>query len=623
MNLGAAKKVEMRERLKNYLEERLNDSSTDFIGSMQDDRREMEWKRKEAGEKLKMNKSKLESSTKKVVANKTGNSDNVSEWKEWQALIDNKRGQIYYYNKNTRKSSWERPDGFPDFKLSASKRVALEEQNKRFLEWHKDAAKVNVLGRGTVVISDSNFDDESEPAMVEAKTADSNELPEPAAQAKKNLPTNNAVIEEVNEGEEKPEVNQPPTLPIVQQGDWSAYFDIKSGVVFYFNEESGETSWDAPFKDFPSIVMENSMPKVLDSGSGNISMERALGYIGVDEMTEALAWEEAKKKERARKAAKRAKEAKIEAEESSANQSEGKTVEMYEAAKKAELERLEQERKLAAELKVREEAAATKLAEDEKSRLESERLKQERIATEEAAAKEREAAITLAVQEKTEQARLEKERLENQRLEKETLEAEEKKLKQERVAAEAVAAKEREAAAKLAIQKKLEQERLEIERVDNERLEAEGKRTFEAELKQPVLPKEDPTFTVESVETMVAPLKTRTLYDILQCSPTASRIELKRSYLSLAKETHPDALLQYGMVSDAETELRFVEISQAWKIVGDSTSRRRYDRELQAKGISSKAGNMFENWVMGAAKAMDGALAKAENDLESEGVKKP
>ena len=97
---------------------------------------------------------------------------------------------------------------------------------------------VNGLGRGAVVISDSNFDDESEPAMVEAKTATSNESPEPAAQAKTNLPTNNAAVEEVNKGEEKAEVNQPPTLPIVQQGDWSAYFDIKTGVVFYFNEET-------------------------------------------------------------------------------------------------------------------------------------------------------------------------------------------------------------------------------------------------------------------------------------------------------------------------------------------------------------------------------------------------
>jgi len=613
--IGAAKKVEMRERLKTYLEERLNDSATDFIGGMQDERRDMEWKRKEAGENVrKFKKSELmESSSsspakKKMVQSETKKvtRDILQEWREWQALIDDKRGQIYYYNKNTRTSSWERPVGFPDFKLSASKRIALEDQKKRYLEWHKDAAKVKVLGKGTVVVSDSKFDNESEP--------------EPVEEAEANLPK---VTQESKGREDKAVVNSPPTLPIVQQGEWSAYFDVKTGVVFYFNEQTGETSWDPPFKDFPTVVMEGTTPKVLDPGSGNISMERAIGLIGVDEMEAALAWEEAKKKERARKAAMRAKK---EAEKDTAKV---EPVEMYELAKKAELERLEEERKLAHDKTVREEAAA-KHAEEEKKRVESERLKQERIVAEEKAAKERAAAIKLAMQAKMEQQKLEKERLEMERLAKARLEAEEKKLEQERLVAEAVAAKEREAAAKLAIQQKLEQERLEKDRLERERLEKERLEAEEerrgvqaGQQKQPVLPKEEPKITVESVETMVAPLKTRTHYDILQCSSTASRTELKRAYLSLAKETHPDALFQYGIENTAETERRFGEVSRAWKVLGDPTSRRRYDRQLQAKGISTKAGSMFENWVMGAAKAMDEALAKAEDNLEDGSGKKP
>ena len=44
--IGASKKKEMRERLKSYLEKRLNDSSTEFMGALQQDRREMEWKRR-------------------------------------------------------------------------------------------------------------------------------------------------------------------------------------------------------------------------------------------------------------------------------------------------------------------------------------------------------------------------------------------------------------------------------------------------------------------------------------------------------------------------------------------------------------------------------------------------
>ena len=111
-------------------------------------------------------------------------------------------------------------------------------------------------------------------------------------------------------------------------------------------------------------------------------------------------------------------------------------------------------------------------------------------------------------------------------------------------------------------------------------------------------------------------VKTTTLYDVLGCSSGASRAELKRSYLSLAKETHPDALLQIGIVNDDKTERRFTEIAQAWKVLGDSTSRRRYDRELQARGISSTAGNIFETLVMGAAQALDEVLAIAEESLD-------
>ena len=297
--------------------------------------------------------------------------------------------------------------------------------------------------------------------------------------------------------------------------------------------------------------MEKTIPKVLESGSGNISMERALGYIGVDEMAEAIAWEEAKKKERERKADRRAK--KKGAEKSGAET-------MYKSAKKAELERIGNEKKQKQQL-ASEAAAKLKLQQD----LEENRLKKERMVAKDAK-KKAEKELQLVIQ---------------------------NKLDEERIEAEGRASKEQDKAVKF-------------------------------EPKPPTFPKEDPTITVESVETMVAPLrKTDTLYDILQCSSTAPRTELKRSYLSLAKKTHPDALLQIGVVNDDKAQSQFVRISEAWEILGDSTSRRRYDRELQAKGISSKAGGMFESWVMGAAKAMDEALAKAEDDIEDEGEMKP
>jgi DnaJ-domain-containing protein 1 len=185
-------------------------------------------------------------------------------------------------------------------------------------------------------------------------------------------------------------------------------------------------------------------------------------------------------------------------------------------------------------------------------------------------------------------------------------------------------ARDREASAKSAMQERLERERLDKERLEKERLEVERNAIpVGIDPKRPVRPKVERSedggggflsFWWGRKRTTV---QTNTLYTVLGCSSGASRAELKRSYLSLAKETHPDALLQIGIVNDDKTERRFTEIAQAWKVLGDPTSRRRYDRELQAKGISSTAGNIFEALVMGAAQALDEVLAVAEESLDN------
>jgi len=536
---------------------------------------------------------------------------------DWAAYLDESKGLIYYFNRRTGRSQWEPPANvvFPEIAMSIDKKAEMRARLKIYLKDRlKDSAKdTNIID---AMEKDRKRIEKKRKAAAEKLNAKMSQLEaiktQQQQQQQQAQATNSVVAESSSptitttstnsqEQQQSKEIDntKPTSLPILQQGEWSAYFDIKSGLVFYYNEQTKVSLWDPPTKDFPRVIMENNVPKVLDPRTSNISMERAL-TMTMEEEEAKRKWEEAKEKEKARKA-------KLRAEKAAA----------AEAAASVEIAQEEniaaQKREFAAEQKRRSEEALKLKTEEE----------------------EREKAAASAARIAAEQQRLENERMDQQQQEKEArskvqakyeavMAAELRRLEQERINRERKLAEaqvllekerlEKELAVAAAKKKKEEEDRKAAEQA------ATQVTTAETTTKQPVRPKEEPTFTVDNVENMVAPLKATeesTLYDILQCPPTATRSELKRAYITLAKETHPDALLQAGIQNDEIVPDKFVEISQAWKILGDSTSRRRYDREIRAKGVSTFAGSVFENWVMGAAKKMDEALSKAEDKLES------
>ena len=71
-------------------------------------------------------------------------------------------------------------------------------------------------------------------------------------------------------------------------------------------------------------------------------------------------------------------------------------------------------------------------------------------------------------------------------------------------------------------------------------------------------------------------LPEKNLYDILGANQTMSRQEIKRQYITLAKEYHPDS-------AGPEYAGRFDEIARAWDVLSDTAARRTYDRELAAE----------------------------------------
>jgi len=64
----------------------------------------------------------------------------------------------------------------------------------------------------------------------------------------------------------------------------------------------------------------------------------------------------------------------------------------------------------------------------------------------------------------------------------------------------------------------------------------------------------------------------RDYYDALGVSRTASTEELQRAYRTLARQYHPD------VNRDPGAEERFKEISEAYSVLSDPDTRRRYDR---------------------------------------------
>ncbi|HEX4820959.1 MAG TPA: J domain-containing protein [Acidimicrobiales bacterium] len=72
----------------------------------------------------------------------------------------------------------------------------------------------------------------------------------------------------------------------------------------------------------------------------------------------------------------------------------------------------------------------------------------------------------------------------------------------------------------------------------------------------------------------------RTLYDVLGVVPTASADEVRRAYLSRARESHPDRYIDASATQRDAAEGRMREVNEAWRILGNPRRRRRYDLEL-------------------------------------------
>jgi len=90
-------------------------------------------------------------------------------------------------------------------------------------------------------------------------------------------------------------------------------------------------------------------------------------------------------------------------------------------------------------------------------------------------------------------------------------------------------------------------------------------------------------------------------YALLEISPQATDVEIKRAYRELARRYHPD-----GNPGNPEAEARFKEVSHAYEILSDPERRQRYDQfgETGARAHASGAdsfgfGGLFDAFFSG------------------------
>ena len=159
----------------------------------------------------------------------------------WRAVVDEASGDVYYYNRKTRTTTWDRPEGveinerkrtFPD--ESATTTLASEEAVSA-----EESTRTETIALGGVT-SDLARDDATNGEEADEQQRQINGDHEDA--------TKNEAEDEVGEPEHDQDLDQDQDQNQDQASDgkWKAVVDKTSGQTYYYHTATEETTWDKP-----------------------------------------------------------------------------------------------------------------------------------------------------------------------------------------------------------------------------------------------------------------------------------------------------------------------------------------------------------------------------------------
>lgn len=184
---------------------------------------------------------------------------------EWSAYFDSEStGLVYYFNSFTGESQWKPPSPtFPTVSMTKEMKEISKQKQEEFEQIEK-ASQVDQTPLATFLSWEAFWDEEDTGYVYYHNTATGTTQwtpPKffPQIQLKEGMKVvSKPDLQDKNLA--KPDLQD---KNLATDGDWNAYFDVESALVYFFNRLSGKSQWDKPTATFPQVQLTESMQETV------------------------------------------------------------------------------------------------------------------------------------------------------------------------------------------------------------------------------------------------------------------------------------------------------------------------------------------------------------------------